>query len=226
MIYSTILPEIKWASNMNNNNIIEYIDMVNNLYLESFLSIMDIPEIIQEFYRQNASDFNFKEIVEIFEFNGVFIEDYENSEEDINFQIARNIMRIMDKINTDHENLNVKCAYKIILFNLLDTGIYNPYVFFNTNLKCIIDSKIAELVSNNHNGDNALVMYLKNNLIVNRRYVLKKNFHIHIWNRLFVHMQVSGRFLKIYRDVVNKRYTPGGVGYLEAKEQFESITLI
>ena len=226
MIYSAILPEIKWVSNMNNNNIIEYIDMVNQSYLEKFLVIIDIPEIIQGFYRQNASDFNFKEIVEIFEFNGVFIEDYENSSEDINFQIAHNIMRIMDKINTDGENLNVKCAYKIILFNLLDTSIYNPYVFFNTSLKRIIDSKISEILSNNHNGHNALFMYLKNNLIVNRRYIMKKNFHIYIWNRLFVHMQVSGRFLKIFREVVNKRYTPGGVGYLEAKKDFESIASV
>jgi len=219
MIFSTILPEIKCVGNMNNNNNNnnEYVDMVNNLYLESFLSIMDIPEIIQGFYRQNVSDFNFKEIMDILEFDGENLE-----EEDINSQISHNIIYIMKKINKEGQNPNLKCSYKIILFHLLDIGHYNIYSL-NPKIRRVIDSKISEILSNEHNKDNALFMYLKNNLIVNRRYVLKKNFYIYIWNRLFVHMQISGRFLKIYRDVVNKRYTPGGVGYLEAKVNFENL---
>jgi hypothetical protein len=63
--------------------------------------------------------------------------------------------------------------------------------------------------------------YLCKNLILGKKFTLKKNYYRYAWKRVISHCKVYGKLLYNYRKIVEKRYTPGEAGFLEAKSHFE-----
>jgi hypothetical protein len=153
-----------------------------------------IPENVKECFIKYGYHFDFEYIINFFsETNSTLIE--------------RNILYIFSAVNSDIiKSKTLKMLYLVVFYHLLDTAYYREFININNHNEDI-ENLIKKIIYGDEfkNDNNIIVLYLKQNLILGRKFYLKINLHIYMWNKLFISMQIKGRFLKIYRQIVKRR---------------------
>ena len=131
--------------------------------------------------------------------------------------IARDIKILLQHFQNNF--LRDKRAFVMILiYKLLDTRNMNWYLHENKNFKKVVYEKLTQFIELNEYPE--ITVYLKTTFEINKKYLHIQLNKLHRRKILKKYIRSIIVMYSLYREVIEKRYRPGGVGYCECKERF------
>jgi len=131
--------------------------------------------------------------------------------------IARDIKILLQHFQNNF--LRDKRAFVMILiYKLLDTRNMNWYLHENKNFKKVVYDKLTQFIELNEYPE--ITVYLKTTFEINIKYLHIQLNKLHRRKILKKYIRSIIVMYSLYREVIEKRYRPGGVGYYECKERF------
>lgn len=110
----------------------------------------------------------------------------------------------------------------IYIYTLLDTPQVMKYTSSSDKFRKTMNSKLDEFMKST-TCSKMFMKYIKNNFIMNKRFVsIKKNTEYK--KRIFrIYMKTMVLCNRWFNDTMEKRYSPGGIGAIEAKNSYDVI---
>jgi hypothetical protein len=94
----------------------------------------------------------------------------------------------------------------------------NWYLHETKNFKKAVYEKLTQFMELNEYPE--LTVYLKTTFEINKKYLHIQLNKLHRRKILKKYIRIIIVMYSLYREVIEKRYIPGGVGYYECKERF------
>ena len=111
------------------------------------------------------------------------------------------IKELLNKIDINIFSTN-KIFYMMVIFKLLDTKFGSDFTNSYKRFKNIVDSKITEFQNQQNNSE--FIKYIKDNYVVNRKYISKERNKIYYKSLLKTTLFSLFAFNSLYKKIKNK----------------------
>jgi hypothetical protein len=125
-------------------------------------------------------------------------------------------------------NNNLKLFYIVFLYKLLDQKQYNEILYKNIKYKKFITGRINKIKNNiisnlvYNQRLNYGIEYINTNFEHNKRYFHNRSNKKYYKKLVSIYLKTIVYTIKWYRETLKKTYAPGGRGYLDAMNRFNS----
>ena len=130
------------------------------------------------------------------------------------------IKEILFKISRHTRNDEVYDTYTVILYNFIDTKQLHKIRNNSKDIDKAVSNNLNYLLNENSAAGGVFNTYIKNTFIADRRFVSIKRNKEYVKKIFRLYLTVINIFNKLYLYTLEKRYAPGGSGYLEAFNDF------
>ena len=170
---------------------------------------LNLPEYFNKAGKKITAKFYYK-----------LMKNLENTPNDKNILI-NHVKFVLDQ--TNYCKTYIKELLTIYIYRFLDTQQSIDMLLSNEKFKTVVISKFTEMTEY-PDGCEQFREYMLNNFVINKRFLsVKRNTDYK--KRMFrIYMRTIVLCNKWYDDTLEKRYTPGGNGAIEAKNHFEYLS--
>ena len=141
-------------------------------------------------------------------------------------RLIKHIKLVLDRM--DDYGIYVKELLIIYIYTLFDTQAVIDLILSSVPFKTAIMKKLTDITNfqEYRNTNPQLLEYLTNNFIVNKGFLSIKKNSDYRKRMLRIYMKIMVIYLKLYDNILEKRYAPDGIGAIESKNHFNDLLKI
>ena len=175
---------------------------------------LNLPKEIVDVTEKHKNLFDFERMVNIIEKYSE-LKNLKEIIEDLTY-----IFSLYDNI----DNKKMKFVVFIYMYNVFDKPLMRQYFdnHFNDFYE-LADKKLLIFSECSNPKYKIFVSYIKETFVAKRRFFSRKKNLKYNFNKLVIYLTCVNRINNLYYKILDNRYAFGGVGYLEAKEEFYNL---